>query len=177
VAYFSHPTAMRGDIETKNRFSLKRKVPFITARFESNFYCIYRMRRECYVGYFSHPTAMRGEIGRKTGSPSRVKCPSLHIDFNPTCTARNAWAGSAICHISVIPLQCQGRYRRKTVSTSIVKCPSSLTALNVPTLKLRKLNIQHLAAFRYLCVTAVRPTHQVCQYNYPTNSRHGTQNI
>jgi hypothetical protein len=49
VAYFSHRTAMRGEIWMKNCFGLRSKVPFITDRLQPNLHCLKRICRECHT--------------------------------------------------------------------------------------------------------------------------------
>jgi hypothetical protein len=60
LQFLSDPTAILGDILTKNCFGLKSKVPFLTDRLQSNLHCLQHMHREYQVLLHSDPTAILG---------------------------------------------------------------------------------------------------------------------
>jgi hypothetical protein len=65
VLLLSDPTAILGEIRTKECFDLKSKVRFISDRLQPNLHCLWRKQMEYHVVLFSDPTSILGGIETK----------------------------------------------------------------------------------------------------------------
>jgi hypothetical protein len=77
IVLLSDPTAILGEIRTKNSFDLKNKVPFFTDRLQRNLHCLQRMHREYHVVLLSDSTAILGEIRTKNCFDLKSKVPFI----------------------------------------------------------------------------------------------------
>jgi hypothetical protein len=129
VWHFSHYPAMQSQIRTKNRFCLKSKWPFVTARFRKNLHRSWPTSRKYCVWCLIQAAPLRGEIRKETVSASRVKCPLFLPDFHQTCTGCGKRGWSFPCKVWVTPLQCGSKQGRETVSvlrvSALRNCPIS----------------------------------------------------
>jgi hypothetical protein len=113
VTYSIHPTAMRGEICTKNCFGSRMLCPSSLTDFNLTYTALNACAGSATWHISVAPLQSEGRYGPKTVSASRLKWPSLLTDFNLYCTARNACARNAMWHITATLLQCEGGYGRK----------------------------------------------------------------
>jgi hypothetical protein len=82
VELLSDPTAIIGEIRTKNCFGLKSKVPFIADRLQPDLQWLLRMRRDYHVVLFDL-TVILGEIRTKNYFALRSRVPFLKHALQP----------------------------------------------------------------------------------------------
>jgi hypothetical protein len=81
------PSPMRGEIERKNCFGLKSKVPFLPTHFDQTCTASSPWAVSTMFDVSVTPLQWEARLGRKTVSARRVKCPPLLTEFTQTCTA------------------------------------------------------------------------------------------
>jgi hypothetical protein len=74
---------MQVEIENKNCFGLKGKLPFVIARFPINLHSLWCMERDSNVSYFSDAAAMGRQMATKNFFGLKSKLPFVTDRFRP----------------------------------------------------------------------------------------------